>query len=351
MKVGIVGFAGSGKSTVFQWLTGVAPDPGKAQLGQTGVAKVPDPRLDFLSARFQPKKTTPAALDLLDTPGLLPTERRDNPRRLAILREATGLLVVLNGFAETDLAGQLRAFREELLFADLEIVTNRIGRLETQLKKPTRDREAHQAEQALLQRIAAVLESGQSPATMGLSAEEEKAVRSFQLLTLKPEMALVNRGEAPGEPLPADLLALSPVAVAACPRLEMEIQDLPEEERAAFMAELGLKDFQRDEVLQAVFKAMDRIVFFTVGYDECRAWPLSHGANAVEGAAQIHTDLARGFIRAEVLPYAEFERLYRDYDGRVGEHMKEARTHGVLREEGKTYLVQDGDIMHIRAST
>ena len=148
MKVGIVGYAGSGKSTVFQWLTGAKPDPAKAQMGQTGVAKVPDPRLDLLSARFQPKKTTPTALDFLDTPGLMPDERRDNPRRLGILRESNGLLVVLNGFSEADLAGQLRRFREELMFADLEIVTNRIGRLEDQLKKP---RPAKQKEQDQLE--------------------------------------------------------------------------------------------------------------------------------------------------------------------------------------------------------
>src|SRR5262245_5721904 len=136
MKVGIVGFSGSGKSTVFQWLTGAQPDPGKAQLGQTGNAKVPDPRLDFLSVRFQPKKTTATAIDFLDTPGLLATERRDNPRRLGILREAGGLLVVLNGFNETDLAGQLGRFREELVFADLEIITNRIDKVEDLLRKP-----------------------------------------------------------------------------------------------------------------------------------------------------------------------------------------------------------------------
>src|SRR5215831_14881589 len=155
MKVGIVGYSGSGKSTVFQWLTGVKPDPSKAQLGQTGVAKIPDARLDWLSAHFKPKKTTPAALEFLDTPGLLPTERRDNPRRLAILRESNGLLVVLNGFGEPDPAGQLTRFREELVFADLEIVTNRIGKLEDGLKKPrpAKQREADQFEHDLLKRI------------------------------------------------------------------------------------------------------------------------------------------------------------------------------------------------------
>src|SRR5438270_7442771 len=136
MKVGIAGFAGSGKSTVFHWLTGVKPDPAASQRGQIGMARIPDERLDWLSDQFRPKKTTAATIEFLDTPGLLPTERRDNPRRLAILREAGGLLVVLNGFGEGDLAGQLGRFRQELTFADLEIVTNRIARIEDQLKKP-----------------------------------------------------------------------------------------------------------------------------------------------------------------------------------------------------------------------
>src|SRR5579864_7890881 len=147
MKVGIVGYAGSGKSTVFQWLTGAKPDPAKAQLGQTGVAKVHDARLDWLSNKFKPKKTTPAALEFLDTPGLLPAERRDNPRRLGILREAGGLLIVLGAFGGSSSADELRRFREELLFADLEVVTNRITRLEDQGKKPkpAKEREADQA--------------------------------------------------------------------------------------------------------------------------------------------------------------------------------------------------------------
>jgi ribosome-binding ATPase YchF (GTP1/OBG family) len=153
------------------------------------------------------------------------------------------------------------------------------------------------------------------------------------------------------QPLPADLLELAPGALQAPVKLEMELQDLPEDDRQMFMNDLGLQGFVRDETLRAVFAAMGQIVFFTVGYDECRAWGMPRGGDAVIGAGQIHTDLARGFIRAEVLAYADFLRLYADYQGRVGENMKEARTQGVLREEGKTYLVQDGDIMHIRAST
>src|SRR5438128_8406798 len=144
MKVGIVGFAGSGKSNVFHWLTGVKPDPAASQRGQVGIARLSDERLDWLSAHFRPKKTTPATIEFLDTPGLMPTERRDNPRRLGILREAGGLLVVLNGFTGGDLTKELTLFREEILLADLEIVANRISKLEDQSKKPkpAKEREA-----------------------------------------------------------------------------------------------------------------------------------------------------------------------------------------------------------------
>src|SRR5437660_6160635 len=166
MKVGIAGFSGSGKSTLFHWLTGVAPDPAAAQRGQIGIAKVADERLDWLSAQFKPKKTTPTTLEFLDTPGLLATERRDNPRRLGIMRDAGGLLVVLNGFAGGDLADELRRFREEMLFADLEIVTGRIGRLEDGLKKarPAKQKEADQFELDLLRRINTAFEAGKSAA-------------------------------------------------------------------------------------------------------------------------------------------------------------------------------------------
>jgi ribosome-binding ATPase YchF (GTP1/OBG family) len=345
MKVGIVGFAGSGKGTVFQWLTGVKADPAKSQTGQTGIARIPDARLDWLSAKFQPRKTTPTTIEFLDTPGLLATERRDNPRRLGILRESGGLLVVLNGHSEPGLADQLRRFREELMFADLEIISNRISKLEDQLRKPrpAKQKEADQHELGLLQRISTAFEQNQSPAALGLREEEEKAIRSFQLLTLKPEQVLVNLGDDRlNQPLPADLLELAPGALQAPARLELELHDLPEEDRQMFMNDLGLKGFVRDEVLRAIFAAMGQIVFFTVGEDECRAWSMPKGADAVVGASQIHTDLARGFVRAEVVGYEDFQH--------VGS-MKEAKTHGVYRLEGKTYIVQDGDIMHILAST
>ena len=341
MRVGIAGFLASGKSTIFQWLTGVKPDPAKANTGQVGMARVPDERLDWLSAQFNPKKTTPATIEFLDTPGLLLGERRDNPRRLGILRDAGGLLVVLSGFGGGDLAGELRRFREEMLFADLEVVTGRIERLQDQLKKPRpqKQKEADQAELALLQRIAAALEQGHGAAALGLKADEEKAVRSFQLLTLKPELVLVNIGEDRiGQPLPPELLELAPSALQAPARLEAELAELPEEERQVFMQDMGLAGFSRGETLRAIYYAMGQIVFFTVGEDECRAWNLTCGEDAVAGAGQVHTDLAKRFVRAEVVRFEDFKR--------VGS-MKEAKQHGVYRLEGKTYVVKDGDIMHI----
>src|SRR5262249_33679638 len=275
MKIGFVGFSGSGKSTVFRWLTGVAPDPARVQQGQIGTTKLPDPRVDKLSAMFKPKKTTYAEIAFLDTPGLDIRERRDNPRRLGILREANGLVVVLNGFTIGDLPDELKRFREELVFADLEILTNRLSKVQANLKKPkpAKEREADLFEEATLKRIIAALEAGQSPKDLGLKGEEEKIIRSFQLLTLKPELVLVNQRES-HQTLPAELAALAPEALGAPVQLELELAELAPEDRAAFAADLGLSGSQRDEILRAIFTSMGQIVFLTVGEDECRAWPL-----------------------------------------------------------------------------
>jgi ribosome-binding ATPase len=344
MKVGLVGYAGSGKSTVFQWLTGEAPDPAKVQQGQVGMADVPDERLDKMSLHFKPKKGTKhAAIAFLDTPGLMADERKDNPRRLGILREANGLLVVLDGFSASNLAEQLTKFREELVFADLDIVSNRADKLTSQLKrnKPAKEREADQAEFDIVKKMQAALEAGQSPRTMTLRPEEEKLIRSFQLLTLKPEMVFVNRGDAAGS-LPADLLKLSPTAVGAPVQLERELAELDEESRAAFAADLGITGSSRGQTIRDIFSGMGRIVFFTVGDDECRAWAIDKDTPAVEAAGAIHTDLSKGFVRANVMSYPVFLA--------AGYEEKHCKTAGTLRQESKEYVVQDGDIMHILAN-
>src|SRR5262249_28605307 len=220
-----------------------------------------------------------------------------------------------------------------------------IGRLQDQFKKPkpAKERAADQQELSFLQRLAEAFERGELAASLGLKEDEEKLVRSFQLLTLKPELVLVNLGDDRiGRQLPPALEALAPRIIRAPVKLEAELEELPEEDRQVFMSDLGLTELSRDQILRTIYEGMGLIVFFTVGEDECRAWSLTKGEDAVEGAAQIHTDLARGFVRAEVVRFDDFQR--------VGS-MKEAKSHGVYRLEGKSYVVQDGDIMHILAST
>jgi len=345
MKVGLVGYSGSGKTTLFQWLTGVEPDPSKIQQGQTGMGHVPDERLAKMIAKFKPKKTKYAEIAFLDTPGLMLSERKDNPRRLAILREANGLVVVLDGFTGADLAEQLLKFREELIFADLEIVMNRVDRLQSQMKKtkPLKEREQDEAEQALMKRIVTCLESGQTTTTLGLKPEEEKLIRSFQLLTLKPEMVFISRGDSNFNDAPPDSLkALTTHLVSAPVKLEKELAELDEESRTAFMADLGVTGSFRDPVIRGMFYGMNRHVFFTVGEDECRSWAIDQGMTAVDGAGAIHTDLAKGFIRAEVMGYDDFLK--------AGYEEKNCKAAGTFRLESKEYIVKDGDIMHIRAS-
>jgi len=346
MKMGLVGYAGTGKSTVFEWLAGEAPDPSKVQQGQTAMADVPDERLAKISAAIKPKKTTYTKVAVLDTPGLTVGDLKDNARRLGIIREANGMVVVLDGFTRTDFATQLVKFREECLYADMEIVGNRISKLETQLKKkarPAKEAEADETELALMRRINTALEAGQAASTLGLAPEEEKTIRSFTLLSLKPEIVFVNRGDSGfNDPLPADLLALSPNAVQAPVKLELELAALGDEDRATFMADLGITSFQRDATIRAMFYGVGRNVFFTVGEDECRTWSIPAGCEAVEAAGCIHKDLSERFVRANVIGYDDFVAC--------GYSEKDAKAKGLNRTEGKTYIVKDADIMHILAS-
>ena len=204
---------------------------------------------------------------------------------------------MLNGFSGGDLIKELQQFREELMFADLEIITNRVNKLQDQLKKPrpAKEKDLDQSELSLLQRIVAAFEQGQRASTLGLKPDEEKISRSFQLLTLKPEFILVNTGdEQSDKALPAALSAEAPAAASAV-KLELELADLSEEDRAAFMSDMGLKQFTRDVRLREIYSAMGLMVFFTVGEDECRAWGLKRGEDAVEETAQIPYRHRQGF--------------------------------------------------------
>jgi GTP-binding protein YchF len=339
MRVGIVGFAGSGKSTLFQLLSGTRPDPSKIHAGQVGVATLSDPRLDYLAALHKPKKVTPASVDFLDTPGLLSGSHADNPQRLALIREGDALLIVLNGFAGADPAAQLAAFREEMLFADLEVVTSRVERLEASLKKPRPDREQSVKELEILKLVHATLEESKTVATLSLSSEDKKPLRSFGLLTDKPQVAVLNTLQ--GEEVPESLRALAPEALAIDAKLELDLAELAPGERAAFMADLGVRDLGRDRIIRQAYDAVGIITFFTAGEPEARGWNLERGATAVEAAGKIHTDLAKGFIRAEVTPFDDLHQA-----GSV----KEAKAKHMVRLEGKDYIVKDGDVIYFRSA-
>lgn len=339
MRAGLVGFAGTGKSTLFQLMTGVAPDASKVHSGQVGVAVLNDPRLDFLAAMHKPKKVTAATVEILDTPGLLPGTHGDNAQRLALIRQGDALLIVINGFTANDPAAELTAFREEALYADLGVVTNRVERLEADVKKPRPEREAMLKELEILRRVLAALEAGQSVASLALTDEEKKPMRSFGLLSEKPQVVILNTTH--GSPLPSALTAIAPDALAIDAKLELELSQLDPADQESFMSELGVTELSRDRIIRAAYETVGIITFFTAGEPEVRGWNLERGASAVEAAGKIHTDLARGFIRAEVTAFDDIKRLG---------SMREVKAQNAQRLEGKDYVVKDGDVVYFRSS-
>jgi GTP-binding protein YchF len=340
MRVGIVGFAGGGKSTLFQLLTGARPDPGRIHAGQIGVATLTDPRLDYLAELHQPKKVTPATVEFLDTPGLLSGSHADNPQRLALIREGDALLIVLNGLSGGgDPAAELAAFRDEMLFADLEVITNRAERLEASAKKPRPDRESLLKELEVVQVVQAALEEGKTVASLGLSPDDKKLLRSFGLLTDKPQVAVLNTVQ--GQGVPESLRALAPETLAIDAKLEFELSQLEADECTAFMTDLGIPELGRERIIRQAYDAVGIITFFTAGEPEARGWNLERGATAVEAAGKIHTDLAKGFIRAEVTAFDDL---------RAAGSLKDAKAKHHQRLEGKDYIVQDGDVIFFRSA-
>ncbi len=341
MKIALIGYQGSGKSTLFEWLSGIPADPSQSHTGQTAMAAVPDSRIESLAAIYHPKKVTLASLELLDTPGLARTHE-GNAARLALLREAGCLVPVVAAFAGADAAAELRSFEEDLLLADMEIVSGRIERLRESLRKPRPTREQEQAELAALEPILTAIESGTPLRDFSFSEAQAKATRSFGLLTQKPKLLVINTADDQVDPAPWTRRFEPAQAVVAVPlRLELELASLPPAERAEFEREMGLKESQRDAVLRAMLAASGQMLFFTASDKEVRTWMLRQGGTALEAAAGIHTDLARGFIRAETMSCDDLIRLGSE---------REVKSAHLMRQEPKDYTVRDGDILHIRFS-
>ncbi|MGD9721911.1 MAG: DUF933 domain-containing protein [Pirellulales bacterium] len=345
MKIGLVGYQGSGKSTVFEWLTGVVADPALAHASQTAMAAVPDARVEPLKGIYHPKKITLASLELVDTAGLSRTHE-GNATRLATIREAGCLVLVVAAFQRGgDALADVAALDEDFLLTDMEIVSGRIERLRESTKKPRPNRDLELAELAALEPTLKALESGTPLVAAGMNEEQLKATRSFRLLTEKPKLVLVNVADDESDPQRyVDELASRqpPVRGVAAPAgLELELARMSPEDREAFRAEMGVGAYDRDELLRTLLDASGQMLYFTAGEKEVRTWMLRQGGTALEAAANIHTDLARGFIRAEVMQCGDLIRLGSE---------REIKAQNLLRQEPKDYVIRDGDILNIRFS-
>jgi ribosome-binding ATPase YchF (GTP1/OBG family) len=342
MRIGIVGYQGGGKSTVFELLTGVKPDIAKAHTGQVGITVVPDERFDRLVAFYKPKKVTPAKIELLDTPGLLRGEQQGNAQRLGVIREATALVQVVGAFSGGDPVREVEDFVTDMVLADLQIISNRVQRLEKDLTKPLPNRDALRAEIEALKPIEAKLGEGQTLLDFPFTELQEQATKSFSFLSRKRHLVVLNTSDStPPEAAVAALTKQGYQVLAAPLGLELEVNQLPEADRAEFAREMGLGESSKTSVLRAIFELTHYLTFYTCDEKEVHAWLLHRGSNAVEAAGTIHTDLARGFIRAEVMSTNDLLRLGSE---------KEVRAAGLHRTEGRDYIVQDGDEIVIKFS-
>ncbi|MBI4526000.1 MAG: redox-regulated ATPase YchF [Deltaproteobacteria bacterium] len=343
MKVGLIGRRGAGKTTIFNMLTGLSAGVGEAAGGgrgeiHLGVIKVPDRRIDELARIFKPKKTTYAEIRFTDFP---PSDEEDRLKAasalLAQMREVDAIALVLRDFGpEAAPLKELDNLLAEMILADLAVVENRLARLKKEKGKPQ--------EQPVLERCQGALENEQSLRSLSFTPDEENLLSGFGFLSRKPVLALFNTGdENVGNPLPqaydAELERRGIPGLALAGKVEMEIAQLEEADRAPFMKEIGIQEPARDRFIHASYRLLDLISFFTVGEDEVRAWTIKRGTAARKAAGKVHSDMERGFIRGEVVSYEDFIIL--------GSEAK-CREAGKLRVEGKDYLVQDGDIIHFR---
>lgn len=344
MQVGITGFPRSGKTTVFQAL---APGVSPGRDVTFGNIKVPDPRVDNLAAFYSPKKTTYAEITFVDiagNPGATEAKALD-AKTIAAMRNVDALVHVVRGYEDPmgmrdiGLDRDVADFNAELILADFEVVEKRVDRL--------RRENATSVERKVLERALEALENETPLRELGLDEDELKAISGYSLVSLRPVITLFNLGEEEwGNDAyakwrnPADPEGAGQAAMALCGQIEMELADLDEDEQAEFLEVLELEEPARLAFIRKAYELTDLISFLTAGPDECRAWTVRRGSPAPVAAGKIHTDLQRGFIRAEVLGWDHWL-----------EHGSEpaAKAAGVYRVEGKGYIVQDGDILNIRS--
>ena len=352
MNLGLIGLPQVGKKTVFQLLTGLSAEKAPTKDGLThGIATVRDPRVDVLSAMFKPKRTKYAEIELELPPDIQP----DNSRSAAWLepiRRTDGLIHVVRAFESdqvyhilnsVDPARDVETVELEFLFADLDMTEKRLERLNKEARiKPTPQKEK---EKEIIERCHAQLEAEQPLRNLEFTEEEMKVIRSLQFLTLKPLITVINVGEdfqaevKAHEELAAKLTARGDTVVFLSAAIEEELGELEESEREGFMADLGLTEPATHRLSRSAYECLGLISFFTCGPDEVRAWSLTRGSTAPEAAGRIHTDLERGFIRAETISYDELVKAGSE---------KAAKEAKLYKLNGKDYIVRDGDVIEIR---
>jgi GTP-binding protein YchF len=353
MKVALVGLLQSGKSTILASLCGKAiPEIGSTSI-EEAIVSVPDERLDWLAGYCKPRKITHATIDCLDLPGFNFTDEhgRAAARRLiGRIRTVELLVLVVRAFENpsvppyrttVDPARDLAELQTELLLSDLELVTTRIDKLEKQVHKPTKTQAHDKAELALQKKLAEAIESEKSISSVIETDAEREMIKSLGFLTLKPIAVAINVGENQlGEKFDfTDRLGDSPAVITICAKLEYELSQLDAESRAEFMADLGIAESAASKFVRSCYSALGLISFLTVVSDELRAWPIKDGTTALDAAGKVHTDIRRGFIRAETFGYDEL---------REHGNEKALKAAGRIRLEGKEYVVQDGDIINFR---
>ena len=343
MKIGLVGFAGSGKTTVFNTMTGQDVSVGFGGELRLGTVHVPDERIDELAAVFAPKKTTYAEMSFCDIPGEHGAEKKGlSSHSLQQIRDQEALCLVLRDFpnpvleSDADPTGELEAFHLECVLADLQIVERRLERVKKE--------RADALEQAAFEMMKSSLESEWPLRSVAPEELNRAHLKGYGLLTDRPLLVALNRAEAAAaEPLSGDFSArledLQAAGMVLSASVEAEIAGLDPEDQTAFLDDLGLDEPALSRFIRTAYGLLDLISFFTISEDEVRAWTIRRGTRARVAAGKIHSDLERGFIRAEVTPYETFRELGSE------QAVKEA---GRLQVEGKDYVVEDGDIMYVR---
>ncbi len=350
MQIGIIGFKFTGKTTLFNVITGAGRPTGTGGVDlHLAVGKVPDPRLARLTVMFNPKREVHTSIEWVDIPGFQGGAGADGAREgtkfLEHGRKVDALAQVVRcfggGYGDPDPLGELESMALELALADLQIVENRLEKMEKE--KARMGKFTNPLEPPMMTRFKEQLENDKPLRELELSPDEVKMSAGYTFLTLKPMIAVLNHAE--GEEMPAETIAAAEAmgaeTVALCAAVEEELAELDEADAAEFLADMGITERALNRMIRAAYGALNLQSFFTVGPDECRAWAVRKGSTAPEAAGAIHSDLQRGFIRAEVTAYEELI---------AAGGMAAAKAANQVRLEGKAYVVQDGDILEIRFS-